>query len=479
MYIILPISHIPCTHIVSKWQHCSVATLAGNNSLQPCWDIRHHDRAIPTCDIREKCDGARFIARRNGVAERGNGSRPATPDEHDSSSIHDEAEDSGYQSEVTHEEEDEKAFDHEDIPLSPRATAPPRVRGRRQRTERKQKSANHRPSMRKASWRPNLKRELALDDVSVSYSRRDSIDAMIVEFDSSIQSEAELGGQTVAMRTEESTSTTATIMDFPQKQATTTKRSPYPKRRESTLLHPSSPPPPPVEPPTTTQPAPTKAFPFPKFVHTRTSSMEHTSSLTSTTMGGASTLRDTAAREVEGQGRLHLQLQQQHIEESSSTVTREVKSQRIDIRRPSTLLHPSCPLPSSCSSCSSSSSSSTISNPFSPQHDHHHASHRARPPHPTRTPILFTSWSAPTAYNTTINNTRRASVLHSCLSDSEEDELEEDTDGDGEGEGEDVCRFRQKSGTGSLEWEGWGVVYGSVRGRGSGRETELVGGYEV
>jgi hypothetical protein len=89
--------------------------------------------------------------RRGGVAERGNGSPTSTPNETVRSNEEDDADDSGYHSDVIHEEDE--ASDHDECPLSPKALVPPRPRTKTNK-HRKRTSSNHRPLTRKTSWNP-------------------------------------------------------------------------------------------------------------------------------------------------------------------------------------------------------------------------------------------------------------------------------------------------------------------------------------
>ncbi|EAT90881.2 hypothetical protein SNOG_01232 [Parastagonospora nodorum SN15] len=148
MCVILPVSHIPCTHTVAIWQHCIDATRSGRNGVKPCWNVKQHEKSVITRRLCEDCSGQRFFARRGGVAERGNGSPTPSPAANDS------ADDSGYHSDVIHEEDE--ASDRDECPLSPKALAP-RTKPNKQR---KRTSSNHHSLTRKPSWKPNLKREL-------------------------------------------------------------------------------------------------------------------------------------------------------------------------------------------------------------------------------------------------------------------------------------------------------------------------------
>ncbi|KAH7412178.1 hypothetical protein DE146DRAFT_596363, partial [Phaeosphaeria sp. MPI-PUGE-AT-0046c] len=160
MCIILPISHIPCTHTTAIWQHCINATRCGSDALQPCSDVKQHEKAVLTRRPCEDCSSQRNLARRGGVAERGNGG-PITSSESDlkTNDLDDDADDSGYHSDVILEEDE--ASDRDECPLSPKALAPPQIRAKANRQ--RKHTSNHRALTRKPSWKPNLKRELSLE----------------------------------------------------------------------------------------------------------------------------------------------------------------------------------------------------------------------------------------------------------------------------------------------------------------------------
>jgi hypothetical protein len=223
---ILPISHIPCTHTIAIWQHCIEATRSSLAGITPCWNVKQHEQAVLTRRPCEDCSGQRWFARRGGVADRGNGSpltgttnedndRPITPP----SNTDDDADDSGYHSDVIPEE-----ASSDECPLSPKAVAP--------RT--KPRKHHQRSLTRKPSWTPNLKRDL---NFSFEYGpRRESIDSL-------------LDAQYTTMA-----------------QSSENYALPTRQMRGSTLLHPSSPSPPPLEKAQIAQ-----AFPFPKVVEVRKS----------------------------------------------------------------------------------------------------------------------------------------------------------------------------------------------------------------
>ncbi|KAH5047204.1 hypothetical protein HBI18_174000 [Parastagonospora nodorum] len=318
MCVILPVSHIPCTHTVAIWQHCIDATRSGRNGVKPCWNVKQHEKSVITRRLCEDCSGQRFFARRGGVAERGNGSPTPSPAANDS------ADDSGYHSDVIHEEDE--ASDRDECPLSPKALAP-RTKPNKQR---KRTSSNHHSLTRKPSWKPNLKRELDFEyELVFSSHRRDSIDSLISNFDAA---------------------DVAASMD-------TTRRPPTPSRktRAETLLHPSS--------PTKARNTPSPQSPA---VHHSSSSPKQRKN--STLLHPSSPTEDTKRRPS------------------------------IHARRGSSLLHPSLPTePVAVTQLHKT----VLSVP------------------PRRVPLLHTSHSEP--QSATMAAQRRKSVLHSCLSDGEDE----------------------------------------------------------
>lgn len=324
MCVILPVSHIPCTHTVAIWQHCIDATRSNRTGVKPCWNIEQHEKSVLTHRLCEDCSGQRFFARRGGVAERGNGSPTPSPAANDS------ADDSGYHSDVIHEEDE--ASDHDECPLSPKALAP-RSKPNKQR---KRTSSNHHSLMRKPSWKPNLKRELDFEYEPVFLPRRDSIDSLIFNFD-------------------------AATMD-------TTRRSPMPSRkmRAETLSHPSS-------------PTSARNTPSP-----RSLDVHHSS---------------TSPKQRKNSTLLH----------PSSPIEESKRRPSIHKRRGSSLLHPSIP----AEPVGVTQQHKTILS-VPPRKTSSTQDRTAR-----RMPLLQTTQSEP--QSTTMASQRRASVLHSCLSDGEEE----------------------------------------------------------
>ncbi|KAF1918001.1 hypothetical protein BDU57DRAFT_418179, partial [Ampelomyces quisqualis] len=170
MCIILPVSHIACTHTIAIWQHCIDATRYGQDGIKSCWNVKQHEYAVVTRRPCENCSGQRYFVRRGGVADRGNGSPITPPSDLDTKSYgeDDDGDDSGYHSDVIHEEDE--ASDRDERPLSPKALAPQQSRTKTCRM-RKQ---SHRSLTRQPSWKPNLKRDLSLE----YHPRRDSIDSL-------------------------------------------------------------------------------------------------------------------------------------------------------------------------------------------------------------------------------------------------------------------------------------------------------------
>lgn len=228
MCVIIPIDHTQCSHTVPIWQHCANAprSVFGH---KPCAHIRQHGRPIMTRKSCHSCGGPRFFARRGGIAARGSGSSiPMLKNVKEQKEDPNEQYDSGYQSDIVPDMDEDASFD--DAALSPRQPA-----AATRWWASKQCSSNiPRTSGPSPNWRPNLKRDLSETSSasSISSSRRSSIDHAISRFDSeSIH----------AFRARLSSSDRNRL----EQSFASTPRRPSPHRKGSTLLHPS---PPPAEP---------------------------------------------------------------------------------------------------------------------------------------------------------------------------------------------------------------------------------------
>lgn len=392
MCIILPVSHVPCTHTTAIWQHCIEAAQCGPYGLQPCSDVKQHAKAVLTRRPCEECSDQRHFARRGGVAERGNTSS-ITPLEPGlkTNDLDDDADDSGYHSDVIHEEDE--ASDHDECPISPKAQAPPQIRVKANR-QRKHGSSNHRALTRKPSWKPNLKRDLNFEYEPVfpaqqqPQPRRDSIDSLLSQFDAAVDMSYQRGESRNA-REEYSFRSTSPP-------------SPRPSRRlrNSTLLHPSSPPP--AETMHHAQMA--QSYTFPQLVDIRRSPPSHSSA---SRMRKNSTLLHPSSPTFEPA----------HSPSPSPPNTR-LPERRLPIpRRASSLLHPS--LPDDPPIIDLAHHRTILSFPPRSMTDPQRYGYENTRPDTQlrRMPPLQSSRSEPT---TTVR--RKKSVLHSCLSDGEEDE---------------------------------------------------------
>ncbi|KAF2878441.1 hypothetical protein BDV95DRAFT_22297 [Massariosphaeria phaeospora] len=213
MCIIVAVDHIPCTHTVAIWQQCVNAARG-----KPCSKIRQHGRPILTRKRCYNCGGPRYFARRGGIADRGRGSTTSgmqefKPDFSD-------ANDSGYHSDVIHEEEEKE----DELDLSPRSIQGPGLM-------QKEETRSHRSPSRKPTWRPNLKHELMKSNSLHSYHRA-SIDSTISRFEE--DHDSALHSRSSSLESTSLPGPTVPILLPP---------SPT-KRKDSTLLHPS----PPIEP---------------------------------------------------------------------------------------------------------------------------------------------------------------------------------------------------------------------------------------
>jgi hypothetical protein len=372
MCIILPVSHIPCTHTVAIWQHCVEASRTGPDGPQPCWNIKQHEQGIITRSLCGDCSGQRFFARRGGVAERGKGSPVTTPEINAKLNDEEDADDSGYHSDVIHEEEEDS--DRAESPLSPRSMSPPMMTCRqRKRSLSNQRSLNH-----KQSWRPNLKRDLTLENDLLPQNRSDSIDFFLNRLDDSLHATELQTGHMEA-------STSNIDSQTPSTPTGLTKRM-----RDSTLFHPVSP----LPAETTCHAQVAKAFPFPQMIEIRSPSPPRIRK-NSTLLHPSSPFQDapTAANTAP------------LMSPSPSNATRRPAQLT---RRPSSLLHPSKsdPVPIAAQyKTILSVPPRKLTAPIIPLR---------------RMPPLHTTQSDP--QSATMARQRRASVLHSCLSDDEDED---------------------------------------------------------
>jgi hypothetical protein len=387
MCIILPVSHIPCTHTVAIWQHCIEATRSGQDGIMPCWNVKQQEQAVLTRRPCEECSGERFFARRGGIAERGNGS-PTTSSEAEmkSNDKGDATDDSGYYSDVIQEEDE---LSHR--PLSPKAIAPPHPRTKTCR-QRKHNASSHRTLSHKPSWKPNLKRDLDTQCDFLFQPRRDSIDSLLYTFDAT---------EAQSMPVE----TRASIKDV-QWSATPTGLTLH--MEELALTRPSSP-----CPSVTTGHARTaQAFACPQIVDVRKSRqspdrMRKRSTLLHPSSPPLDSVTDTAAAAVADPRR------------SPSPLSIESRP-RVLRHRKSSLLHPS--LPEEPLTVTAQHRTIMSIPPQAPKP-------KLSPTYPVpalplrHMPPFHASQSSPDSH-TLASRRRRASVLHSSLSDDEEEDDE-------------------------------------------------------
>jgi hypothetical protein len=240
-----------------------------------------------------------------------------------------ESYDSGYHSDVIHEEDEGEG----EASVSPTASMLPAKRSRdvpRECPRQRSTSRTRSPSGRRPSWRPNLKHDLSMEHLTY---RNQSIDSTMSTFDES--------------------SETSSISE---RSITPTLSRPQPKRKSSSLLHPS----PPLEstedrqdvhaitsaestpvtallqePENTTSPTATKAFPFNFSLPTTQS----TPPPTSAPRPSLHTLDHTAMSST-----LHPTSAPRPVPHSSASAPMEIpRRPGIAYRKNSTLLHPSPP----------------------------------------------------------------------------------------------------------------------------------------
>lgn len=185
MCVILLISHIPCAHTITIWQHCIDATRSGIHGTSPCWNVQQHDRAILTKTLCERCGGRRFFARRGGIAERGSGTPLTTPYEYIEEPDED-ADDSGYHSDVVHEKDNDGVDEYSLYSLSPKSIVQPRQQLNRPTECARRHSKTRPPLIRRPSWTPRLKNELHLN-APASNRRWQSINMTSTTCESSLE----------------------------------------------------------------------------------------------------------------------------------------------------------------------------------------------------------------------------------------------------------------------------------------------------
>jgi hypothetical protein len=345
------------------------------------------DRSISALELFESFGEPRPFARRGGIAGRGSGSSLTPPDPRWMEGS-EEADDSGYYSHVIHEEEEDEDTDLEGYPLSPPLSprsVPPRVRTK----QRKRKPSCERPSLkRRPSWRPNLKHDFIFEHALEIRERNHSIDNMIAtdvwhKSDSHMYSMAETSCTTTA-------SAPASMIRTPER--------PEP-RRQSTLLHPSSPT---IE---AVSFQTMQSLPRAKIVHIR-----HPSNPRSATPKTSST----------------------SLPADEEILAPVAHRPTMPPRKGSSLLHPSCPTSETCLS----SQLKTILSlppknrdmPETTKSTSPHSSLATSPEHTTPSipalSLLASALPVPTSVRTaSADRHRQTSVIHSCLSDLEDEDL--------------------------------------------------------
>jgi hypothetical protein len=169
--------------------------------------------------------------------------------EADTKSEGDDANDSGYHSDIIYEEDE--GSDPSERSLSPKTVAPQQAQTKASRHG-KHNSTSHRSLARKPSWNPNLKRDLSTE-YAFGLSRRDSIDSLLSHPDDSIRGTASLQHTTMEKKwnpTDRRSSCTPTARHpntYRDRSCTPTPTARHPNTNQdrsstvSTLLHPSTP----------------------------------------------------------------------------------------------------------------------------------------------------------------------------------------------------------------------------------------------
>ncbi|KAH7089770.1 hypothetical protein FB567DRAFT_547329 [Paraphoma chrysanthemicola] len=418
MCIVLPMSHLSCSQTISIWQHCSDATPCGTSASRSCRDVCFHERPILTKKSCGDCNVPRLFTRRGGFAERGDSTSLRSLEPY-ANAKEEDANDSGYQSDVIHEEEEHSDLD--ECPVSPKAVAPPQARPQTSGSRKR----DYRSLTRKPSWRPNLKYELSkirLQDTSPPESRRNSIDSLLSQFDDR---------SWVSARVESGLEETATRSNFRNSPKSAMHGMEELKRRASASLHSSSP----SAVDTVGEAQLAKAFPYAQVVDVGRPPSRQSSTRSrkrSTLLHPSSPeLSPTSARPVS----------------RSENAAPSQRHPAMHMRRESSLLHPSSP-PRTATTLSPSQIPTIISIP--PSHTREpaqrpsiliHSPRTQTSPQaplvpPRRTPPLRSTLSEP--QSTTMARQRRTSILHSSLSDQGDGSDDEGYGEEGDSASQDV-----------------------------------------
>ncbi|KAF2003024.1 hypothetical protein P154DRAFT_561517 [Amniculicola lignicola CBS 123094] len=180
MCVVIPVTHLACTHTEIVWQYCIETTKTEVHGIEPCSHEREHARPIMTRKLCYTCGGQRYFARRGGIAERGSGSEVSFLEmlgQKDFSvkmlgkrEDYADQTDSGYHSEITLEEMDGvDSEEDEEFPLSPKTSPTTSTRLRRARKHSNLNRGFQTPRSAPSSegcWSPKLKTELEKEQVA-------------------------------------------------------------------------------------------------------------------------------------------------------------------------------------------------------------------------------------------------------------------------------------------------------------------------
>jgi hypothetical protein len=403
MEVISQFGYVPRVNAGSFWQHC-INTTPFNGRRRKSYQARQHRRAVPTQIPCENCDGTRFSARRGGVVRYDNMSCPPNnPAKLPSNNDKDNDGDSGYQSDVSPWLNTESDLDEES--MLPMREVPPRVRTEPGRP-RKRKNSTTTSISRQPSWKSNGKRNFTLEVASCQRTPLITIDTVPSIFNEHTWQASDL-----------TLSCKETTKDLQNSATLAVPNHNVGRARSSTLLHPSTPP----LMDTTANGQKTKSFPFPHMENKRNQSFRRPAPL-----GKSSTLLHPSHHAAEHKG----EAQSSAAATLSPHCYASSPGQRPTLppRRGSSLLRPSSPPDPAPTAASYRTVISIPPNQLQvrarrPSTLLHPSGPGTSPPdHPTAHPRrLQPVHTISEPQSVMMAQQRRASILHSSLSDTEDE----------------------------------------------------------
>ena len=402
MEVIPQFGYVPRVNAGSFWQHC-INTTRFNGSRRKSCQARKHRRALLAQKSCENLDGTMFSAQRGNIARYEDMSCPPNnPAELPSNDDKDNDGDSGYQSDVSPGVN--AAADLDEESMLPMREVPPRVRTEPGRQRKRKNSTT--TSTGQLSWKPNGKRRFTLEVASCQRTPLITIDTVPSIFNEHTRQASDL---TLSCKETTRGLQNPTTLAVPSDNVG--------RARSSTLLHPSTPP----LMDSTANGRKAKSFPFPHMENERTQSFRRPAPLDK-----SSTLLHSSQHVAEHQG------EAQTSPAATLSPHRYTSSpgQRPTLppRRGSSLLRPSSPPDPAPAAASYRTVISIPPNHLQvrsrrPSTLLHPSGPGTSPPqqltaHPRRLQPVHTI-SEP--QSVMMAQQRRASILHSSLSDTEDD----------------------------------------------------------